>query len=162
MLADKTTKSSRTYNGHPIGFSKPPNFTKCQLSSGESKNNCILEPHNDLFQFRFRSANSFGKIHKMGPQKSHKIIQIALILAKTSFVLGFRDIRVCSDSLRVQTLIKKCRKFTIYLADMVLDSLTLLSVRYHQNSCFRCRIEIVIFFLNLLGSNNSHSSFEVI
>ena len=123
MLVDRTPKSNMTYYMVRVGFSKSPNYTKCQLSSAEAKNNCILEPPKPHFQFRFRSANSFGKITKMGPQKSHKIIQITLILARTSFLLNSRNIQVCSDSRRVRTLVKKCSKFTIYLADMVFDSL---------------------------------------
>ena len=93
MLASRTPKSNRTYNMVRVGFSKSPNYTKCQLSSAEAKNNCILEPPKPHFQFRFRSANSFGKITKMGPQKSHKIIQITLILARTSFLLNSRIFR---------------------------------------------------------------------
>ena len=129
MLVDRTPKSNMTYYMVRVGFSKSQNYTKCQLSSAESKNNCILEPPKPDFQFRFSSANSFGKIPKMGSQKSRKIIQITLILAKTSFMLNFRNIQVCSDSRRVRTLVKKCSKFTIYLADMVFDSLP---VAYYQ------------------------------
>ena len=136
-----------TYYMVRVGFSKSPNYTKCQLSSAEAKNNCILEPPKPHFQFRFRSANSFGKITKMGSQKSHKIIQITLILARTSFLLNSRNIQVCSDSRRVRTLVKKCSKFTIYLADMVFDSL---SMRCHQKLYFRCRIENFKFLVTLL------------
>ena len=129
MLVDRTPKSNMTYYMVRVGFSKSQNYTKCQLSSAEAKNNCILEPPKPHFQFRFRSANSFGKITKMGSQKSHKIIQITLILARTSFLLNSRNIQVCSDSRRVRTLVKKCSKITIYLADMVFDSL---SMAYYQ------------------------------
>ena len=93
MLVDRTPKSNMTYYMVRVGFSKSPNYTKCQLSSAEAKNNCILEPPKPHFQFRFRSANSFGKITKMGSQKSHKIIQITLILARTSFLLNSRIFR---------------------------------------------------------------------
>ena len=111
------------------GLANPQITRNVSYQVRNQKNNCILEPPKPDIQFRFRCANSFGKIPKMGSQKSRKIIQITLILAKTSFMLNFRNIQVCSDSRRVRTLVKKCSKFTIYLADMVFDSL---SVAYYQ------------------------------
>ena len=111
-------------------------FIKSQLSAVDSKNNYFLEPSQPPFKDMCHPKNSFATITKMGPQNDTKNIEMTSILSKTSFTLISKEIQMCSDLLRVRTLVRKYCKSAIYLAEMVFDFRPNMS---YQKSSIHCK-----------------------